>query len=273
MMHAASLGVVPELWVGDFDSAGSELTLQYREVPRETFPAEKDATDGDIAVSEAIRRGAREIILLGGLGGQTDHAAGLLGQSIAIARKGISCLLTSGMEEAWPLVPGRTRAATCRRDPPQHHPLRRHRGPRPHRREVAAREPRRAARLDADALQRGAGAGRDHAARAVTASPSPIRHWPPMSDVSLRIERMGRRGEGVARDQDRTVYVPGTLPGEEVTASGEGERLALQIARPRITRPCRALLQALWALRRLPAAALATRSPTAHGRPRSSPRR
>ena len=111
MMHAASLGVVPDLWVGDFDSAGSELTLQYREVPRETFPAEKDATDGAIAVEEAIRRGAREIILLGGLGGQTDHAAGLLGQSIAIARKGIACLLTSGMEEAWPLIPGRTSAA------------------------------------------------------------------------------------------------------------------------------------------------------------------
>jgi 23S rRNA (uracil1939-C5)-methyltransferase len=49
-----------------------------------------------------------------------------------------------------------------------------------------------------------------------------------MSDVSLRIERMGRRGEGVARDQDRTVFVPGTLPGEEVTASGLGERLALR---------------------------------------------
>jgi thiamine pyrophosphokinase len=110
MMHAASLGVLPDLWVGDFDSAGSELALQYREVPREAFPAEKDATDGDIAVEEAIRRGAREIILLGGLGGQTDHAAGLLCQSIAIARKGIACLLTSGTEEAWPLIPGRTRA-------------------------------------------------------------------------------------------------------------------------------------------------------------------
>ena len=109
MMHAAALGVVPELWVGDFDSAGSELTVQYRDVPRETFPAEKDATDGAIAVAEAIRRGAREIVLLGGLGGQTDHTAGLLGQSIEIARQGLGCLLTSGLEEAWPLIPGRMR--------------------------------------------------------------------------------------------------------------------------------------------------------------------
>ena len=40
MMHAAALQLVPELWVGDFDSAGSELTIQYRDVPREVFPAE-----------------------------------------------------------------------------------------------------------------------------------------------------------------------------------------------------------------------------------------
>ena len=132
MMHAAALGVVPELWVGDFDSAGSELTMQYREVPRDTFPAEKDATDGAIAVEEAIRRGARDILLLGGLGGQTDHAVGLLGQSISIARRGFSCLLTSGLEEAWP--------------------------------EMAARQPRRCAGCDADAVQHRAGPGRDRVA-------------------------------------------------------------------------------------------------------------
>ncbi|WP_421693164.1 thiamine diphosphokinase [Aestuariivirga sp.] len=107
MMHAAALRAVPELWVGDFDSAGSELTLQYRDVPREAYPAEKDATDGSLAVDAAISRGATGIVLLGGLGGQTDHTAGLLGQSIEIARQGIACLLTSGTEEAWPLLPGR----------------------------------------------------------------------------------------------------------------------------------------------------------------------
>lgn len=106
MMHAAALGVTPELWVGDFDSAGSELAVQYAEVPRETYPAEKDATDGAIAIAEAIRRGAREFLLLGGLGGQTDHTTGLLGQSLDLARRGFICLLSSGTEEAWPVVPG-----------------------------------------------------------------------------------------------------------------------------------------------------------------------
>jgi 23S rRNA (uracil1939-C5)-methyltransferase len=48
-----------------------------------------------------------------------------------------------------------------------------------------------------------------------------------MTDIALRIEGMGRRGEGVARHLNRTVFVPGTLPGEEVMAQGEGERLSL----------------------------------------------
>jgi 23S rRNA (uracil1939-C5)-methyltransferase len=48
-----------------------------------------------------------------------------------------------------------------------------------------------------------------------------------MAEVALTIEGVGRRGEGVARTDGRTVFVPGTLPREEVTAQGEGDRLAL----------------------------------------------
>lgn len=106
MMHAAALRIVPELWVGDFDSSGSELTIQYRDVPRLSFPAEKDATDGAIAIAEALSRGATEIVMLGGLGGQTDHTTGILGQGLQLARQGIPCLITSGYEEARPLGPG-----------------------------------------------------------------------------------------------------------------------------------------------------------------------
>ena len=106
MMHAASLNIVPELWVGDFDSSGSELMIQYRDVPRQVFPPEKDATDGAIAVAEALRRGATRIVMLGGLGGQSDHTLGILGQGLHLAKGGIPCLMTSGHEEAYPLVPG-----------------------------------------------------------------------------------------------------------------------------------------------------------------------
>jgi thiamine pyrophosphokinase len=108
MMHAASLRLVPELWVGDFDSAGSELALRYADIPRETFPAEKDATDGAIAVAAALRRGADAFVLVGGLGGQADHVLGHFGLALHLARQGHKTILTSGDEEAHPVLPGET---------------------------------------------------------------------------------------------------------------------------------------------------------------------
>lgn len=106
MRHAATLEVLPELWVGDFDSAGSELLLDYADVPRQTFPAAKDATDGEIAVEEALRRGAGSLVLLGGLGGQTDHVTAHLGLLLKLAKAGHPAFITSGEEEAHALTAG-----------------------------------------------------------------------------------------------------------------------------------------------------------------------
>jgi len=48
-----------------------------------------------------------------------------------------------------------------------------------------------------------------------------------MSESDVKIEGMGKRGEGVARLGERAVFVPYTLPDEEVRADGEGDRLSL----------------------------------------------
>jgi thiamine pyrophosphokinase len=106
MKHASSLGFIPELWVGDFDSAGSELLLDYALVPRQTHSADKDATDGEIAVGEALRRGANEIVLIGGLGGESDHVTAHLGMALHLANSGLNCLISNGEEEAHPLIAG-----------------------------------------------------------------------------------------------------------------------------------------------------------------------
>lgn len=105
MRHASTLSCVPELWVGDFDSAGSELRIDYADVPIQQFPAEKNATDGELAVGEALRRGATRLVLVGGLGGQADHVAAHLGLLIKLGAAGVECCGTSGAEEAWPLLP------------------------------------------------------------------------------------------------------------------------------------------------------------------------
>lgn len=103
--HAQTLGITPELWVGDFDSASSDLMRRFEKVPRLPFPAEKDFTDGELAIEEAIARGARRLALIGAFGGErTDHALTHLLQAIPLAERGLDVVLTSGRELAVPLV-------------------------------------------------------------------------------------------------------------------------------------------------------------------------
>lgn len=106
MSHAPALALQPELWVGDFDSAPPELLKAHPAIPRETYRADKAMTDGEIAVEAALKRGARHLLLAGGLGGQTDHALGHLALMLALAGRGIPVLASSGLEEAYPLCGG-----------------------------------------------------------------------------------------------------------------------------------------------------------------------
>ncbi|MEQ1404603.1 thiamine diphosphokinase [Neorhizobium sp. Rsf11] len=107
MRHAATLGVEPELWVGDFDSTDAELARQWPGVKQQTYPPAKTETDGEIATTEAIDRGAARLIFVGALGGErSDHALQHLFHAMSLAERGFDILLTSGEEEAVPLLPG-----------------------------------------------------------------------------------------------------------------------------------------------------------------------
>lgn len=109
MRHADALGLKPELWTGDFDSVEEGLRAFHADVPMEIFPPEKDQTDGEIAVQAALARGARELVLVGAFGGErADHAYLHLAAALRLEETGISCLLSSGVQEAKPLTPGRS---------------------------------------------------------------------------------------------------------------------------------------------------------------------
>ncbi len=107
--HAAALGVVPELWVGDFDSVPRDLPASYDDIPRKTFPPEKDKTDGELAIAEALELGATSLVLLGAFGGQrVDHEFLHLALAIRLAESGTPVVLTSGAQEGFPVLPGVT---------------------------------------------------------------------------------------------------------------------------------------------------------------------
>jgi len=105
--HAGPLGLEVELWMGDFDSAEDHLHDRYASVPKQSFPRKKDMTDGELAIDEALTRGADELVLAGALGGRSDHALCLLMATLDLAQRGIDVLASGGTEEARPLLPGR----------------------------------------------------------------------------------------------------------------------------------------------------------------------
>jgi thiamine pyrophosphokinase len=73
---AAQVGLVPELVVGDGDSLGPKdlAALRDRGVEVHLLPPEKDESDTELALREALARGAGEIVILGAFGGRRlDH--------------------------------------------------------------------------------------------------------------------------------------------------------------------------------------------------------
>ena len=70
--HARLLGLEPTMIVGDFDSASPESVTSF-EGPIERHPAEKDATDLELALAAAVSHDPARIVVVGGYGGRLDH--------------------------------------------------------------------------------------------------------------------------------------------------------------------------------------------------------
>ena len=77
LSHAESLGIKPNLIVGDFDSCDSDVLSKYEEQCEIIkLPREKDDTDTLYAVKLAVERGYSDFLILGAMGGRFDHALG-----------------------------------------------------------------------------------------------------------------------------------------------------------------------------------------------------
>ncbi len=70
MSHANTLGIIPDVWLGDGDSLNNENIKAKEKI---SFPVKKDNTDTDLAVELALSRGFKDITIIGGIGGRLDH--------------------------------------------------------------------------------------------------------------------------------------------------------------------------------------------------------
>lgn len=93
-LTARKLGVQPKLLIGDFDSLGEPEPAVGTELIR--VPAEKDLTDTQLTVQAAIEHGAREMIIIGGLGGRVDHTLSNLAILEDLQDRHIPALITNG---------------------------------------------------------------------------------------------------------------------------------------------------------------------------------
>ncbi len=82
LKHLKPLGINADLYLGDFDSAKKPET----DTEVLTYPVEKDDTDTMLAIKEGLKRGCKEFVIFGGLGGRFDHTVANL-QALLFAER------------------------------------------------------------------------------------------------------------------------------------------------------------------------------------------
>jgi thiamine pyrophosphokinase len=105
-LTALEFGYRPDAVIGDLDSldAASLSELRVRGVPIETYPRDKDATDGQLAIERALQMKPNQLLLLGFLGGpRLDQA---VANVLLLARAEAPAVLLDERNECVLLRPG-----------------------------------------------------------------------------------------------------------------------------------------------------------------------
>ena len=104
-LHAERMGIIPDLIVGDFDSAPAPETT----IPTERAPSEKDDTDTMLAARRAVKRGCGEAVICCCFGGRLDHTLANLQAAAWLAQQGVSVRMTGADAEAYVFTSGTRR--------------------------------------------------------------------------------------------------------------------------------------------------------------------
>ncbi len=92
--------LVPDLVLGDFDSSGKGPdSFLSQGISCKKYPVEKDASDLELAIEEAIGRGSTELLLLGATGGRADHFLSAVMSLLLPLEKGIPAVLADELNE------------------------------------------------------------------------------------------------------------------------------------------------------------------------------
>jgi thiamine pyrophosphokinase len=95
--HALTLGLIPNLIIGDMDSLPANFTISNFDGEVIIFPKDKNETDLELAINHAITLKPDEIIIVAALGGRMDHT--LANISLLTNFQTINLKLNDGLEE------------------------------------------------------------------------------------------------------------------------------------------------------------------------------
>ncbi len=104
LLIAEQLNLVPDILIGDYDSAKQPAREDVIKLPME-----KDMTDSEAAVDLAVSLGHEEITLLGGLGGRFDHTMGNIGILAKYCGRLHHLAIADGQNYVFMLSPGSVR--------------------------------------------------------------------------------------------------------------------------------------------------------------------
>lgn len=113
---AEALGLRVDTLIGDMDSIAPTALAALAALGTEVVvhPADKDATDAELALIHAASAGARRLVVLGAGGGRLDHQLALFSVLFREELDGIELELRLDRSRAYPLRAGRTLSVRCR---------------------------------------------------------------------------------------------------------------------------------------------------------------
>jgi thiamine pyrophosphokinase len=105
--HCQTLGINANVVIGDFDSlpASALKQLEESETQLVNFPPEKNEIDLELALLYAVDQGAREINILGGLGGRFDMSIANVSLMLLPQLRRVSVTFWHHRQKVWLIQP------------------------------------------------------------------------------------------------------------------------------------------------------------------------
>ena len=99
--HARSLGITPDLIIGDLDSVEQEAVQKFKEnrVRVETYSHDKNETDLELGIHRALEFTPQQIVIIAALGGRLDQTIANITLLSDIRLSSVDVRLDDGVEE------------------------------------------------------------------------------------------------------------------------------------------------------------------------------